>query len=423
MSYPSASSSGASLSPLPIDLSGFPDLQNVGAGTNVTFRIVNWGGTSSGGTWYIFDVAGTTAPDFVIQGTVSPVVVSVADLTIGLAHSGSFTQGDVSGAYTITITNSGTAATVGAVNVTNLLPAGLTATAISGSGWTANLSTLTCTRADPLAAGAAYPPITVTVSVLANAATSVTNVATVGGGGESNVANNIASDPTTILPAAAPAASTWVATAVGTGSATLNGTVNPDGQPATVGFEYGLTASYGSVLPVSGSLSGATAQAVSGDLSGLLPATLYHFRVTATNVLGASDGEDQTFTTLAPIEAWRLQWFGTTANSGPAADTAVATSDGLPNLLKYALGLNPLVATNDPVTGDISTGYLRLTVPKNPQATDVSFYVEATGDLAAAWSTNGTTIDVNTATLLQAYANTPVASSDQGMIRLRVSRP
>jgi len=35
---------------------------------NVTFRIVNWGGTSASGTWYIFDVANSTAPDFVVQG-------------------------------------------------------------------------------------------------------------------------------------------------------------------------------------------------------------------------------------------------------------------------------------------------------------------------------------------------------------------
>ena len=126
---------------------------------------------------------------------------------------------------------------------------------------------------------------------------------------------------------------------------------------------------------------------------------------------------------LTPIEAWRLQWFSTTNNSGPAADTAIATSDGMPNLLKYALGLNPLVATNDPVAGDISTGYLRLTVPKNPQATDVSFYVEVTGNIMTGWTTNGTTIDINTASLLVAHANAPIASSAEAFIRLRVSRP
>ena len=134
-------------------------------------------------------------------------------------------------------------------------------------------------------------------------------------------------------------------------------------------------------------------------------------------------GEPTTIVPLMPVEAWRLQWFGTITNSGPAADTAIATSDGMPNLLKYALGLNPLVATNDPVVGDISTGYLRLSVPKSPEATDISFYVELTDDLTATWTTNGTTIDVNTATLLEAHANAPVATSAGGFIRLRVARP
>src|SRR2546423_10393175 len=95
-----------------------------------------------------------------------------------------------------------------------------------------------------------------------------------------------------------------------------------------------------------------------------------------TNTLNDTAKDRTQITALTPIQAWRLQWFGTTANSGAAADSAINSSDGMPNLLKYALGLNPLVATNNPVVGDITTGYLRLTVPKNPNATDISFHVE-----------------------------------------------
>ena len=421
LSYPSNASSGGSLSP--IDLSAIAALQNVGPDTNVTFRIVNWGATNSAGTWYIFDVANTTALDFVVQGSVSPVVARAADLTISTSHTGDFTQGDIGDSYTITVTNIGTAATVGAVSVTDALPAGLIATGISGTGWTVALTNLTCTRSDALPAGASYPPITVTVNVSAGAPASVTNIATVSGGGDGSSAINTASDPTTIVAAEAPTAITGTASGVGTSTAILNGAVNPNGQSATVQFQYGLTTNYDSTAAIAGSFSGTTTQAVGANLPGLVPGTTYHFRVDATNVLGANTGQDQVFTTLAPIEAWRLQWFGTTANSGAAADNAIATSDGMPNLLKYALGLNPLVATNDPVVGDISTGYLRLTVPKNPQATDVSFYVEVTDDIMAAWTTNGTTVDTNTPVLLQVHANTPVVSSVAGFIRLRVTRP
>src|SRR5437762_112328 len=78
------------------------------------------------------------------------------------------------------------------------LPTGLTATAISGSGWTCTLGTLTCTRSDALAVSASYPAIILTVNVANNAAAYLTNTATVSGGGEVNTANDTASDPTAI---------------------------------------------------------------------------------------------------------------------------------------------------------------------------------------------------------------------------------
>lgn len=122
------------------------------------------------------------------------------DLTIAKTHVGNFTQGDVGKSYSIIVTNVGGAATTGAVTVTDSLPAGLTATAISGTGWTTTLGTLTATRSDALAAGASYPTLTITVSVSASAAASVTNTANVSGGGETITINNTATDPTTISP-------------------------------------------------------------------------------------------------------------------------------------------------------------------------------------------------------------------------------
>ena len=180
--------------------------------------------------------------------------------------------------------------------------------------------------------------------------------------------------------------------------------------------------SSGSVLTLQESLSGTILQTLASSLPELLPGTTYHFRLAATNVLGATVGQDQVFTTLAPVEAWRLQWFGTIANSGTSTDTYVSNSDGMPNLVKYALGLNSLEAADNPVIGDLSTGYLRLTAPKNPLATDVSFFVEVTSDLRAAWTTNGTTVDTNSATLFQVHDDRTVVASTGGFIRLRVSR-
>ena len=224
---------------------------------------------------------------------------STPDLAIMLSHSGNFLQGDIGDTYTIIVTNVGTAASTGIVTVIDTLPAGLTATALSGTGWTATLGTLTGTRSDVLAARAAYPAITLTVSVSASAAASVTNSVAVSGGGESNTANNTATDPTAITTRGAPTVVTGAATGVGTTTATLNGTINPNGLPTTAEFRYGLTTAYGSTNAIPGTLPGTTAQTMSASLTGLNSGMTYHFRLSATNSLGAASGADQTFTTTA----------------------------------------------------------------------------------------------------------------------------
>ena len=128
---------------------------------------------------------------------------AVPDLTVSMTDSGSgvFHPGDVGDTFTITVSNSGTAATSGTVSLADALPAGLTATAFSGDGWTVNFATLTATRNDPLAAGSSYPALTLTVNVATSASGSLTNTATVSGGGEINTANDTATDTVAITRA------------------------------------------------------------------------------------------------------------------------------------------------------------------------------------------------------------------------------
>jgi uncharacterized repeat protein (TIGR01451 family) len=129
-------------------------------------------------------------------------IVPAADLTIAKSHTGNFRQGETGDTYSIAVTNSGAGASTGTVTVTDTLPTGLTPTAADGSGWTTHIngSTVTATRSDGLSAGANYPTLTITVNVANNAVASLTNTATVAGGGEVNTANDSASDATTILP-------------------------------------------------------------------------------------------------------------------------------------------------------------------------------------------------------------------------------
>jgi uncharacterized repeat protein (TIGR01451 family) len=118
--------------------------------------------------------------------------IATADLTIAKTPGAGFVQGQGGATYTITVTNDGSGASSGAVTVTDTLPAGLTATSMTGSGWTCMLAPeLTCTRSDALAPASSYPPITLTVNVGPGVEGMVTNTAAVsGGGGDPNPANN-----------------------------------------------------------------------------------------------------------------------------------------------------------------------------------------------------------------------------------------
>jgi phosphodiesterase/alkaline phosphatase D-like protein len=86
-------------------------------------------------------------------------------------------------------------------------------------------------------------------------------------------------------------------------TATLSATINPSLSPTTYHFEIGTDTSYGAGTPESQLGSGGSPQSVSLALSGLKPATTYHYRVVAQNGVGGAVGNDQTFTTAAPPPA------------------------------------------------------------------------------------------------------------------------
>jgi hypothetical protein len=74
ITYSSTAAAGASIAA--INLSGITALQNINAGATVTFRVVNYGGTSNGGTWYFYDVSNSSASDIEVSGTVSVTTAS-----------------------------------------------------------------------------------------------------------------------------------------------------------------------------------------------------------------------------------------------------------------------------------------------------------------------------------------------------------
>src|SRR5579872_116242 len=115
--------------------------------------------------------------------TVTQASGSAPVLGIAMSHNpASFTQGQT-GSFTITVSNTGLAATSTGVTVIDTLPTGLTATAISGTGWSCTAPSGPCTRSDTLPQGSSYPLITLAVNIAGNAPASVTNSVTVSGGG------------------------------------------------------------------------------------------------------------------------------------------------------------------------------------------------------------------------------------------------
>ena len=161
----------------------------VNVAANAPTSVTNVAAVAGGGQ---FNTSSSTAND-------ATNIVAAPDLTIVKSHNGNFSRGQIGARYTVAVSNKGTAPTSGMVTVTDTLPSGLTATAISGSGWTCTLSTRSCIRRDSLAAGSSYPSITLTVNVSRNASSLVINIATVSGGGEVNTSNDTARDTTSIF--------------------------------------------------------------------------------------------------------------------------------------------------------------------------------------------------------------------------------
>ena len=99
------------------------------------------------------------------------------------------------------------------------------------------------------------------------------------------------------LAASSPSITTDKATSVGTSSAVLNGTVNPNGSRTFFRFELGLTKRYGVKISSQQAVSGTAPVHVRIKARGLLPGTVYHFRIDATSAAGSAYGADRRFQT------------------------------------------------------------------------------------------------------------------------------
>jgi hypothetical protein len=108
-------------------------------------------------------------------------------------------------------------------------------------------------------------------------------------------------------------AATQAPTAVTATGATLQGVVDPADKNTHYWFQYGPTASYGSLTPVANAGKGDKPIAVSAAVTGLQPQATYHVRIVASAGPDTAPGADLTFTTPAATPA------GSTAPAPPGA--------------------------------------------------------------------------------------------------------
>lgn len=211
-----------------------------------------------------------------------------------------------------------------------------------------------------------------------------------------------------------PTLSTDAATGLSATAATLNGTYNKQGAEYSMSFDYGLTSAYGLtaspgslVLGGGGIIFGGgggtiligggpdfTVHTGTSYVSNLSPQTTYHYRLKLTDNYGNSYyGNDATFSTLSPVDAWRASKFGSTENTGNGADTANPSGDGIPNLMKYALGMEPSTPGTMPqayLQSDGSASHLSMSFPRYVANTDITYEVQVADSVAGPWVTVAT---------------------------------
>jgi uncharacterized repeat protein (TIGR01451 family) len=146
-------------------------------------------------------------PDAVNDLAQDPTVVDPApapDLAITKTHVSTFVVG-ANGTWIIAVTNSGSAATSGTTTVTDTLPAGITFTSATGSGWgfSVNGPVVTAIHPDVIAPGDGAS-FDIHVAIGAGAAPGVTNSATVETPSDSDAGNDRAQDVTVVQLAPTP---------------------------------------------------------------------------------------------------------------------------------------------------------------------------------------------------------------------------
>ncbi|WP_367873524.1 cadherin-like beta sandwich domain-containing protein [Luteolibacter sp. Populi] len=234
----------------------------------------------------------------------------------------------------------------------------------------------------------------------------------VGGGGGSGV------------PTSAPEVVTESAVGIGAESAILRGMVNPKDGTTLVQFEYGIDTTYGQSTALQGIGNGDDAVDVAFTVQGLLPGTTYHYRVSGSNNLGKTNGEDAFFTTDFPaptavtgastvLTTTSVKLDGTIRARGAAAEAWIEYgTDGVT--------FNSVRAVPADVSGDLNTE-VSAEVPELAQGVTYFFRVRALGPQGEGVG-ESKTFDVESLSgLIRQFPPGVAAADRQGSVNVTIS--
>ena len=122
-------------------------------------------------------------------------------------------------------------------------------------------------------------------------------------------------------------------------------------------------------------------------------------------------------TAPSPVEQWRQGFWGSGNAAGPAAMDADPDDDGLPNLLEYALGGNPLGSSQTPLPQSSFTPQsgITLTFTRNTTNPDVTLVAQASHTLNGAWTDLAQSVNGGPMTPL--LAGTGITETGAGAVR------
>lgn len=149
------------------------------------------------------------------------------------------------------------------------------------------------------------------------------------------------------------------------------------------------------------------------------------YRAIATNSSGSLESPSATLTLRHDLNLWKGTYFTPEELANPAVsgDGAIYGADGLTNLVKYALGLNPKVdATTGLPTASTTAEEWTYTYMRPSDRSDLSYVVEVSTNLTS-WTTEGVThVLVTSAEGTETWRATyPLAGHANAFFRLKVA--